>query len=233
VRRIIDRPVGFQVGPYRIGKYEVTRGQFKRFLDETGYRFVPLPSDAFAPEFSDYPVIGASWEDAQAFTMWQSGRERAVYRLPSEAEWELAARGTQGYREPWGNDRGREGVDANWGRLSELTSQVPPVRPVGSFLRDRSPFGAFDMAGNVKEWCLDEYDGTYYAWSPAVNPFGPVEKTGSKVQRGGSWNDPGPGDFAIRRSHAGMNQRYTGNGFRVLREVDAPRHSQQATLTPQ
>lgn len=225
-----------EVGPYRIGKYEVTRSQFKRFLDETGYRFVPRPSDAFAPELGDYPVVGASWEDAQAFTMWLSGRETAAYRLPTEAEWELAARGTQGYREPWGNERGRAGVDANWGRTSidELKSQVPPVRPIGSFLRDRSPFGAFDMAGNVREWCLDEYDATYYSWSPTVNPFGPVEEIGGgKVQRGGSWNDPGPADFAIRRSHAGRNQRYTGYGFRVVREVEVPRHLQQGATAPQ
>ena len=214
----------------------MTRGQFKRFLDETiGYDFMPHPSDTFAPEFSDYPVVGVSWDDARAFTMWLSGRENAAYRLPTEAEWELAARGTQGYREPWGNERGRAGVDANWDRTSfaDLKSRVPPVSRVGSFLRDRSPFGAFDMAGNLKEWCLDQYDATYYSWSPTVSPFGPVEEIGGKVLRGGSWNHPGPGDFAIQRSHAGRNQRYTGYGFRVVREVDAPRHSPKGTTAPQ
>ena len=79
------------------------------------------------------------------------------------------------------------------------------------------------MAGNVKEWCLDEYDSTYYSWSPSVRPFGPVEQTGVKVLRGGSWVDPGPGDFAIQRSKAGQNQAYTGFGFRLVREVISPR----------
>lgn len=97
---------------------------------------------------------------------------------------------------------------------------MPPLRPVGSFPRDRSAFGAFDMAGNVREWCLDEYDASYYSWSPSRDPFGPIEQEGLKVLRGGSWNDPGPGGFALERSKAGQNQAYTGYGFRIVREVD-------------
>jgi formylglycine-generating enzyme required for sulfatase activity len=214
-----------QLAAYRIGRYEVTRSQYQLFRAESGYAFVEQPKNGFAPEFNDYPVIGVSWENARAFTMWLSAREGAVYRLPTEAEWEFAARGTQGYRNPWGNEQGRAGVDGNFGRtsLAELKSEVPPVARIGSFVKDRSPFGLLDMAGNVKEWCLDEYDPTYYEWSPAANPFGPVEKTGVKVKRGGSWNDPSSGDFSIRRASAGQNETYTGNGFRVVRELRLPR----------
>jgi formylglycine-generating enzyme required for sulfatase activity len=215
-----------RVDPYAMGKYEVTRRQFGQFLREVGYAFVAQPDGAFAEEYDDYPTIGVSWENARAFTIWLSFREGAVYRLPTEAEWEFAARGRQGYRNPWGNEPGRSGVDGNWGRIStaDLKSKEPPVTRVGSFPRDRSPFGLFDMAGNAKEWCLDSYDPTYYEWSPAVNPFGPIERSGVKVKRGGSWNDPSTGDFALRRSSAGQNQTYTGNGFRVVREVEgAPR----------
>jgi formylglycine-generating enzyme required for sulfatase activity len=207
---------------YRIGKYEVTRRQFGQFLREVTYSF-PHPDGTFSEKYSDSPAISVSWEHARAFTIWLSFREGAVYRLPTEAEWEFAARGRQGYRNPWGNDTGRSGIDGNWGRTStaDFRSDAPPVRPVGSFPRDRSPFGLFDMAGNVREWCLDSYDPTYYEWSPASNPFCPIERSAVKVRRGGSWNDPSMGDFAVRRASAGQNQTYTGNGFRVVREIEA------------
>jgi formylglycine-generating enzyme required for sulfatase activity len=169
-----------RVDAFAIGQYEVTRRQFGQFLREVGYSFVAQPDGAFAEEYSDYPAIGVSWENARAFTIWLSFREDAVYRLPTEAEWEFAARGHQGYRNPWGNGSGQGGVDGNWGRTStaDFKSKVLPVSPVGSFPRDRSPFGLFDMAGNVREWCLDSYDPTYDQWSPAANPFGPVERSG-------------------------------------------------------
>jgi hypothetical protein len=76
--------------------------------------------------------------------------------------------------------------------------------------------------GTSKNGASNEYDSTYYSWSPSRNPFGPVEQTGLKVLRGGSWVDPGPGDFAILRSKAGRNQVYTGIGFRVFRELISP-----------
>jgi formylglycine-generating enzyme required for sulfatase activity len=72
----------------------------------------------------------------------------------------------------------------------------------------------------VSEWCLDEYDPTYFAWSPDDNPQGPVEMRGVKVRRGGSWNSPWSNGFAVRRSHSASNLPYTGFGFRVVRELD-------------
>jgi sulfatase modifying factor 1 len=223
------------LSPYFIGQYEVTAGQFKRFLDDTHYPFRPMVRQLADPDFSEYPAAAISWLDAEAFAIWLSTREDAIYRLPTEAEWEFAARGPQGYREPWGNEKGREQVDGNWGRtaIADLTASrrgsMPPIRPVGSFARDRSPFGVFDMAGNVREWCLDEYDDTYYSWSPSRNPFGPMERKGLKVLRGGAWNHLGPGDFAILRWRAGQNQAYTGYGFRIVREVENAIHPSEAS----
>jgi formylglycine-generating enzyme required for sulfatase activity len=216
-----ERPVrAITLSPYLIGRYEVTVGQFKTFLKETGFRPQSSKSIDFYGVSDTYPAFGIAWFDARAFTIWLSVRERRVYRLPTEAEWELAARGPQGNREPWGNDRGRPQVDGNWGRLDAIGTNPPPLRDVGSFPRDRSFFGLFDMAGNVAEWCLDDYDPTYYAWSPDRDPHGPWGGDAT-VLRGGAWNHPDKPGLAVRRGKAGANQPYTGFGFRVVREPDS------------
>jgi formylglycine-generating enzyme required for sulfatase activity len=216
------RPVrSITVAPLLFGKYEVTVAQYTLFMRETGYRR-SAQTDGFDQTPDDHPAYGVSWHDARAFTIWLSAREQAVYRLPSEAEWEFAARGGAGNREPWGMEPGQPQVDGNWGRTSpaDLRRSPPPTTPVGSFPKDRSAFGLFDMAGNVEEWCLDDYDASYYKWSPERNPFGPVANGGVRVLRGGAWNDPpGGSGFAVRRSRAAANQSYTGYGFRVIREV--------------
>jgi formylglycine-generating enzyme required for sulfatase activity len=217
-----SRPVrSITMSPLLFGEYEVTVGQYKQFMRETGHRR-SVEGDGFADAQDDHPAFGISWHDAWAFTVWLSARERAVYRLPTEAEWEFAARGGVGNREPWGNEPGNPQVDGNWGRTTpdDLRRRPPPTSRVGSFPRDRSAFDLFDMAGNVLEWCLDDYDASYYAWAPERNPHGPVTDTGVKVIRGGAWNHPpGGSGFAVRRWRAAVNQSYTGYGFRVVRDV--------------
>jgi sulfatase modifying factor 1 len=215
-----ERPVrDITLSPFEIGRYEVTVGQFKTFLKETGFRPQSSARIDFDGAPDTYPAFGIAWLDARAFTIWLSMREQRVYRLPTEAEWELSARGPHGNREPWGNDRGRPQVDGNWGRLDAIgaSTKTPPLRDVGGFPRDRSFFGVFDMAGSLTEWCLDEYDSTYYAWAPDRDPYGPQD-AGLKVLRGGAWNHPDASGFAVRRGSAGANQPYTGFGFRVVRE---------------
>lgn len=209
------------LSPYWIGVHEVTTTQFLRFIEDSGYAYRLQSAAPNSSEEGERAIVGVSWIDAQAFTMWLSARSGEVYRLPTEAEWEFAARGPEGFREPWGHQSGQAQTTGNWGLTSPdaLRSAHPPVRAVGSFARDLSPFGLHDMAGNAAEWCIDEYDETYYAWSPDVNPFGPVETRGLKVLRGGSWNSPWTEGFAIRRGKAGANQPYTGFGFRVVREL--------------
>ena len=216
------RPVrSITVAPLLFGRYEVTVAQYKLFMRETGYRR-SVQGDGFDQAPDDHPAYGISWYDARAFTIWLSAREQAVYRLPTEAEWEFAARGGVGNREPWGMEPFQPQVDGNWGRTTpdDLRRRPPPTSPVGSFPKDRSVFGLFDMAGNVEEWCMDDYDPSYYTWSPERNPFGPVAGSGVNVLRGGAWNHPpGGSKFALLRSRAAANQSYTGYGLRVVREV--------------
>ncbi len=131
-------------------------------------------------QFADYPVLYVSWTDANQFCKW-SGK-----RLPSEAEWEKAARGPDGSIYPWGDAFEPE-------RLNSAENGPGDTTRVGSLTTGASVYGALDMAGNVWEWAADFYDGDYYRISPLVNPTGPIagpppsEAIG--VLRGGAWNN--------------------------------------------
>jgi formylglycine-generating enzyme required for sulfatase activity len=168
---------------YYIDKYEVTNAQYQAFVRATGHK-EPYRSEDWAQPYNwtngmypsdkaDHPVVLVDWNDADAYCRW------AGKRLPTEAEWEKAARGTDGRKYPWGN----------WGPSSGLlnfNTNVGKTSAVGSYPSGASPYGALDMAGNVWEWCADWYDANYYGNSLKSNPTGANTRS-YRVLRGGSW----------------------------------------------
>jgi serine/threonine-protein kinase len=170
---------------YYLARHAVTNAQFLAFVEATGYR----PTDAEAGRFlqhwrgprppldlADHPVVFVSWLDARAYCRW------AARRLPSEAEWEKAARGPDGLKYPWGRDEPTT-EHANFGR-----TRGGGTCPVAAHPRGASPFGIVGMAGNVFEWCEDVDDVAFYLHGPERNPRNTIQPGGAPcVVRGGSW----------------------------------------------
>jgi formylglycine-generating enzyme required for sulfatase activity len=159
---------------FHIDKYETTNALYERFMRATNRAAPGLWSNA-SFNIPSQPVVGMSWNDADAYCRW------AGKRLPTEAEWEKAARGTDGRKYPWG-----EQWDAS--RVNSTESKLGKTAPVGSYASGVSPYGVHDMAGNAWEWVADWYNKDYYQRSPDRNPKGP-DSGERRVLRGGSWND--------------------------------------------
>lgn len=171
---------------YRIGKYPVTVLEYKRFLEAGGYAKAEYWSagriaDEPQPwnwqeqlEHPNRPVVGVSWYEAAAYAAW------AGFRLPTEAEWERAARGTDGRKYPWGN----EGPDAN---RANYGATVGSPTPVGVYTRGATPDGICDMAGNVWEWCQDAWHGSYKRAPADGSAWSDKKKEDTRVLRGGYW----------------------------------------------
>lgn len=160
---------------YTIDCTEVTNAAFGEFVAETDYRVIGW-SARLAETQSNEPVTGVLWSDAEAYCRWM-GR-----RLPTEAEWEKAARGADGRRYPWG-----ERWDS--GNANTAESGRGGVVPVGSYPAGASVYGVLDMAGNVAEWVADNFDPGYYSYAPDRNPQGPDAVLDHGI-RGGSWASP-------------------------------------------
>ena len=195
---------------FYLARYAVTWAQYTAFDQATGrgapfHGVAPANWDATRPAppagKEDHPVVHVSWHDAVAYCEW------AGLRLPTEAEWEKAARGTDGRIFPWGStwEEGR----CNWSQGGEGdTTPVGAFSPAGD-----SPYGCADMAGNVWEWTLDWYSTDYYSRSPIRNPLG-ADDGSTRVLRGGSFNYEG-GVRATRRGRADPAKRmYPMLGFR-------------------
>jgi formylglycine-generating enzyme required for sulfatase activity len=167
-------------GAFLMDRYEVTNARYAECVDAGMCTKPALASSAVRtsyfgnPDFADYPVVHVSWAQAEQFCAWADGR------LPTEAEWERAARGSESPRTyPWGESA----PDCSKANLAGCVGDTDRVgrRPAG-----QSPYGAFDMAGNVWEWTSDWYDASYYRRGPSKDPAGP--ETGTlKVMRGGCW----------------------------------------------
>jgi len=191
---------------FAIGKFPVINREYKIFVDETHVQAPPFWSD---PMFSDpeQPVVGVTWHDAAAYCQWLRERTGQGFRLPTEAEWERAARGgREGALYPWGDE-------PPWERpyLGYHSKTGGPAR-VGA--NPPNDFGLYDMSEGVHEWCSDYYDAGYYRYSPEKNPQGPAFGK-RRASRGGSWRHRIKFSRCAARSSLPPTFKYADYGFRL------------------
>jgi formylglycine-generating enzyme required for sulfatase activity len=196
-----ERPVHpVTVEPFRICRYPVTNGHWEAFRRATG-------RDQLIYMHETAPATSVNWFDAVAYTNWLSGQLGLRVRLPSEAEWEFAARGGVGQQAyPWGPEP-RSYPEGRWLNGPEPVAQSDP-----------NPYGLFDMCENVHEWCTDWYDARFYAVSPKWNPRGP-DHGERKASRGGAWRHQIKCSRCAARSSIPPEFRYADYGFRVAADL--------------
>ena len=258
---------------YWLAKHPVTIGQFKHFVEDTGYvtdsergvgcwvfvgnewepRLDGTWKHTYFEQPDSHPVVCVSWFDAVAYAEWLSKKTGVEFKLPTAAQWEKGARGTDARTWPWGNEI-PDGTRANyadvnyWRRYGEARDPDKNIddghvetSPVGSHPAGASPYGLLDMAGNVWEWCYDYYARDYYQRSPDRNPLGPEEGrigddgVADRVNRGGgSWTDRS-GHLSTEGGHNLRSAGRTGDGdnssddhmgFRLaIDDIPRPRHA--------
>lgn len=210
-------PTRTTLSRYYMSRFPITNGEFEQFDPSHARKRSPGAGDR-------HPVVYVSSLEAMKFCQWLSSRERKRYRLPTEAEWEFAARGTDGRRYPWGNHdkRGDLGNFADKNTVfawsdREISDGFAESSPVGAFPLGVSPYGMEDMAGNVWEWCLDFFET--YRGTPRVNPRGAASGT-KRVYRGGSWKSRFNSLRATARGSNAPNYSCNDLGFRIVCECE-------------
>jgi len=190
-----------RVDGFAIGRYPVTNAEYGRFLQAAGVAPPPWWAD---PRFADpaQPVVGVNWTEAAGFCAWQASVDGCGYRLPTEAEWEKAARGgLEGARFPWGDQR-----------PEPRSFDRPPLVTATPC----NPYGLAALSGVCHEWCLDWDSDGYYAASPEDNPAGPPAGS-RRSSRGGAWRHQDPWSPVAHRSSLPPALRYSDYGFRIVR----------------
>ena len=191
---------------YKISKYEVTFEMYNKFCEKTNKT---IPDDK-GWGFGNNPVINVSWDDARAFCFWLSEKTGKNIHLPTEAQWEKAARGTEQRKYPWGNSS-LSCSKANYYGCVDRTKMV------GSHPSGVSPYEVHDMAGNVWEWCEDRYSSIYYSNSPERNPAGPSDGSG-RVGRGGGWFSEPSRIRSSTRFRFNPSYKASNLGFRLAQD---------------
>ena len=201
-----ERPIHrVWIDAFQLAACQVTNFEYGEFLRQAGKLAPPFWND---PNFNhpQQPVVGVSWHEADAYCQWLAERTGRAYRLPTEAEWERAARGgVDGGRFPWGESppESLPNYATRWQNRPEPVGQSEP-----------NTYGLFDICANVHEWCSDWYAADYYTISPDRNPRGP--ETGSRrASRGGSWRHHIKVSRCAARSSIPPHFQYADYGFRV------------------
>lgn len=190
---------------YKIGKTEVTVKQYRAFCNATGKSMPDTPDWGWQ---DSHPIVNVSWHDAVAYCDWLSEKQGGLYRLPTEAEWEYAARGgknSTGYK----YSGSQSAYTVGWIKDNSNSKIHAVAQKKGNEL------GIYDMTGNVWEWCADWYDENYYANSPSSNPRGPASGA-YRVIRGGGWNYSAAFSRVANRNLNTPSYRLSRNGFRVV-----------------
>ncbi len=195
------------VEAFDLAACQTTNADYALFLAATGH---PKPPNFHDPNFSDplQPVVSVSWHDAIAYCEWLSSVTGRQYRLPTEAEWERAARGgLENDLYPWGNTPPDQlpNYTTRWKNGPEQVGLYPP-----------NAYGLYNLGDNVHEWCTDWYDAGYYESSPERNPQGP-KSSARKASRGGSWRHQIKVTRTAARSSIPPEFKYADYGFRIAR----------------